>query len=65
MGVYDLYQKPEQRKINDKINKLWIDYKAGHINPWTLVKKAALILTPCIPTDAQDDIPTDAQDDII
>ena len=55
-GVYDNYQKSEQKRLNDKINKVWDDYKAGIIRPWTLVKRAAVILGPCISTDVQDEI---------
>ena len=53
---YDNYQKPKQKLLNAKINKLWDDYKAGNILPYTLVKKAATILDPVIPTAVQNGI---------
>ena len=52
-GSYDSYQKPAQRKLNEKIDKLWKDYKEAKMNPWSFVKRAALILDPCIPPDIQ------------
>ena len=55
-GSYDSYQKPAQRKINENIEKLWKEYKEGKMKPWSFVKRAAVILDPCIPPEVQNNV---------
>ena len=55
-GSYDSYQKPAQRKINENIDKLWKEYKEGKMKPWSLVKRAAVILDPCVPPEVQNNV---------